>query len=1041
MPEITESEQEQPTFRTAEVDETVRGWLSAAVRAAALKKREPGWIGFHELYEALLSARDPWAQAWKSAGANPKADADELLELTPGEWARILGLHGVEHLEGLHDGELLTDEDLKSLELRPSFETALETAARVGDGTVVAWAFGLKLLLSELPALFRKDAASRYFRATVEIRFGEGQVVELRRGIDEGWWHALGPETPAVVVAFMEDRHPLPSELTSTRPSTHPVTFEWGSETFQDCPVLWMSPAITAEQVAEAWQEAPPGLVPTTPWVCPMASEGFEAERLRAVLDGLRQVRNFHLLVDSPQQAEHQLKELRASSASLSPDPFAVALAHLSSRGRAAEAHPAVSDRPRGEDQLDTTPIAQALAWTLALEDTSTPLCVGIFGSWGSGKSFLMRQIADQLVERDGRAPTGLQERFVDQVRVVTFNAWTYAKGDLWSAILFEILSALRDQRDLPQATRLEKVVKARQELAEKKSELAEKKSKLESAQEEAERTLSASETLERLYRHRVDVLEQEVEQARRDVSTVRSQALLAGAKVLLPWIEDKDQRRWGLFLLALLGVGLLAGVLALSNWDGLQPTVRQLSTVVAAVGGVLTLITGPARRALEVARPVWKAFEEARKKLQDRVREAETRWGEIEKEVDTLRREELGKAKTEVTRVEGEVRRAQTRLDQALATYGTPVARRDLKEFLRARLEEGDYLERLGPLQQVEQDLRELAVILATVQKKKAESEETSEEGDDAEATAATGRIVLMIDDLDRCPPDKVVVVLEAIQLLLAENVYLEKAAWPFVVVLGADTRVLTRALESHYEGILSPWESPTGLDYLEKIIQIPYRVPAVREDRYTSYLEKLTGLRLAGQDGAMSEETVSPHGGDTDPPGGDEVEPLPPVVWDLESDQPLLTGEDLEILDRYKALAPDHPRGIKRVLNQYRLAKVLGLRTGRFAPAETAFLLNLAGGFPWTAREMVARLEIAEEGQEPTVDQLVEEIGAGQGSSTSGTGSGRYRPIAEEVRSLKPRIKQLQANLPEPHRLRTVLPDIAPFCFVSTGRPPLSS
>jgi len=901
----------------------------------------------------------------------------------------------------------------------------------LGDGTITAWSMVLQLLP---PHSSNRKAAWRLFHAPVEVRFGKAQVVELRRGADEVWWHVLGPETPAVVVAFSETAYPLPGELASTRPSTHPVTFEWESGTFQDCPVLWLNPVVTADQVEEAWQEAPPKVAPTTPWVCPMASEGFEPDRLRALLDGLRRVRHLRLMIDSPKQAEQQLERLRDSSGPTAPDPFAVALAHLGSRGRAAEAHPAVSDRPRGEDQLDTTPIAQALAWTLALEDTSTPLCVGIFGSWGSGKSFLMRQIADELVERDGRAPAGLQERFVDQVRVVTFNAWTYAKGDLWSAILFEILSALRNQRDLPQATRLEKVVQARQKLAEKTTELAEKKSKLESAQEEAERSLSTSETLERLYRHRVDVLGQEVEQARRDVSTVRSQALLAGAKVLLPWIEDKDQRRWGLFLLALLGVGLLAGVLALSNWDDLQPTVRQLSAVVAAVGGVLALFTGPARRALEVARPAWKAFEEARKKLQDRVREAETRWGEIEKEVDTLRREELGNAKTEVTRVEGEVRRAQTRLDQALATYGIPVARRDLKEFLRARLEEGDYLERLGPLQQVEQDLRELAVILATVQRKKAESEETSQEGDDAEATVATGRIVLMIDDLDRCPPDKVVVVLEAIQLLLAENVYLEKAAWPFVVVLGADTRVLTRALESHYEGILSPWESPTGLDYLEKIIQIPYRVPAVREDRYTSYLEKLTGLQIPKVESAPPEEALQDHAEESE--GGDadhQVKPLPPVVWDLEGDQPLLTGDDLEILDRYKVLAPDHPRGIKRVLNQYRLAKVLGLGTGRFAPVETAFLLNLAGGFPWTVRELVARLEIAEEGQELRVDQLVEKIGAGQGSSTSGTGSGRYRPIAEEVRSLKPRLTQLQANLPDPHRLRAVLPDIAPFCFVS--------
>jgi hypothetical protein len=49
-------------------------------------------------------------------------------------------------------------------------------------------------------------------------------------------------------------------------------------------------------------------------------------------------------------------------------------------------------------------------------------------------------------------------------------------------------------------------------------------------------------------------------------------------------------------------------------------------------------------------------------------------------------------------------------------------------------------------------------------------------------DASRALNRIVLFIDDLDRCDPDRVVKVLEAVYLLLAVKL--------FVVVVGVDAR-----------------------------------------------------------------------------------------------------------------------------------------------------------------------------------------------------------------------------------------------------------
>jgi hypothetical protein len=91
--------------------------------------------------------------------------------------------------------------------------------------------------------------------------------------------------------------------------------------------------------------------------------------------------------------------------------------------------------------------------------------------------------------------------------------------------------------------------------------------------------------------------------------------------------------------------------------------------------------------------------------------------------------------------------------------------------------------------------------------------------------------RVIVYIDDLDRCPPDKVVEVLEAVQLLVQTPL--------FIAVLAIDERYITRALEQHYKGVLSRNGHPSASDYLEKIIQLPYRVRSISDKALSSYLQ----------------------------------------------------------------------------------------------------------------------------------------------------------------------------------------------------------
>jgi len=57
------------------------------------------------------------------------------------------------------------------------------------------------------------------------------------------------------------------------------------------------------------------------------------------------------------------------------------------------------------------------------------------------------------------------------------------------------------------------------------------------------------------------------------------------------------------------------------------------------------------------------------------------------------------------------------------------------------------------------------------------------------------------------------------------------------FIVVLGLDDRYVARALEDVYDGVLKRGGKPSGLDYIEKIIQIPYRMRPIASSKVKDY------------------------------------------------------------------------------------------------------------------------------------------------------------------------------------------------------------
>lgn len=99
---------------------------------------------------------------------------------------------------------------------------------------------------------------------------------------------------------------------------------------------------------------------------------------------------------------------------------------------------------------------------------------------------------------------------------------------------------------------------------------------------------------------------------------------------------------------------------------------------------------------------------------------------------------------------------------------------------------------------------------------------------------------LVILIDDLDRCLPDRIIETLEAIKLF----VLVPRTAF----VIGADPRIVRHAIGTRYvkqqigdDDSTKQEEYDLVKDYLEKLIQIPYHLPRLSPAEIETYINLL--------------------------------------------------------------------------------------------------------------------------------------------------------------------------------------------------------
>ena len=607
------------------------------------------------------------------------------------------------------------------------------------------------------------------------------------------------------------------------------------------------------------------------------------------------------------------------------------------------------NDNEIGEDYLDIVDDVDAFARIIALRDLRPPLAIALCGKWGSGKSFFMGKMIDKIRELSSRD----SGPFCQGILHIKFNAWSYLDSSLWAGIVTKIFNGINEYvNEEIESQQLKNRIK--KELQEKLSLSQQSVFKLEAEKkslsqhlkeiekEKIDRALNLKLELRKLEKKSyVDffntaitefAVEKQIDDAlaeNKSVSAVSRylaenypEELYADGK----WLK-KEASRWKTFWLDFSARERIIGnlwwliLICLTIWllplglkyltEHIKGFKFTLSRELLASIGLIGALSKKIIQSYKKIQPLFSSLWQVKKRYLDKVEETKHLWQQQEaalKAQIAIHQERIIQLDSEISQTKIEIGELEHRLLNKLNTEA-------FHHFIKDKSGESGYRKHQGIVATIRDDFETLSTLFEGY------ALEWRAQANQDPDKLPLERIVLYIDDLDRCGEARVLEVLEAVHLIMAFNL--------FVVVVGIDPGRVKSALANQLSGRGRRIDQVVPSKYLEKIFQVPFQLNApsdksvkkmlnnLFQTKNTKSMERVAEQEFEENDGprqAMDQDNVQPAFN----PTSDRETVISPLIEKL-----LMDADEVKRISDFSVLLGFNPRSVKRFVNILRIIR----------------------------------------------------------------------------------------------------------------------
>ena len=645
------------------------------------------------------------------------------------------------------------------------------------------------------------------------------------------------------------------------------------------------------------------------------------------------------------------------------------------------------------KDLLDIENDVRSFALILASKEIKPPLAIALFGEWGSGKSFFMEHLAKRVNELS--ISQGFLEKKDEVIRVgdieeqldfcqgivqIKFNAWSYLDANLWAGMVSSIFEKL-DEYISKRGKGENEIFELRKRLSDNLEILSSERETFQSAKSDLENQRRENDSkLAELIAEKNEIIENVANKKLSDIINSVVTGIVVSDDVkndlekygitakdindLTPSELYEEVKSWGTFIKSFIyfswkfifvfiisGLILLIVLINPNQYfsDLLNEIGRNISMFLSITVPIFTKILSTFLNFSRLLKPI-----STNKNIFNRdIKAAEFQY-ENDKallEINIRNKDvEINSAKSKLDEIDCQIED----IDNVLNNF---VAEKAFKNFIRKKVKNNGYDKYLGIISIIRKDFETLSELFSETQIEKKGKDKNNAKGDLPsmddkqikdlfEEEKVIDRIILYIDDLDRCSDEKVLEVIQAVHLLMAFPL--------FNVVVGVDKRCVNNALiyknllqYSKYISLEKVEEigihviSPS--EYLEKIFQIPFQLNDPNDSQIKGMVSSMLESQLEevqlieertlditkGVTNKLSEQLKTNLEDFSSFIGEDldnsilEEDKLEPDLVAISPGNLKLSQEEIELLKEMSCIVGNIPRTIKRYLNIYRIIR----------------------------------------------------------------------------------------------------------------------